>query len=138
MTNQKQIVEKYMEGFNESNHEKILSCLTDDVAWTMPGFFHLREKNSSITNRESCFEGRPVITTMRLVEEGNIVVAEGAVKSKFKNGDLLDAVFCDVFHFRDGKINHLTSYLMHNKQEVAQTFQDKFFPNLILPKQLNL
>jgi ketosteroid isomerase-like protein len=119
----KQIVEKYMEGFNESNHEKILSCLTDDVIWDMPGFFHLEGKEQFDKEIENdAFEGRPVITTIRLVEEGNIVVAEGAVKSKFKNGALLDAVFCDVFHFRDGKIKHLTSYLMQNKQEVAQTF----------------
>ena len=50
-----------------------------------------------------------------MIEEGNIVVAEGTVKSKFKNGQLLHASFCDVFHFENNKISRLTGYLMQNK-----------------------
>ena len=112
-----------MDGFNESNHEKILSCLTDDVTWHMPGFFNLEGKTQFDNEIENpAFEGRPVITIFRMIEEGDVVIAEGAVKSKFKTGDLLDAVFCDVFHLRDGKIRHLTSYLMQNKPEVVLTF----------------
>ena len=52
----------------------------------------------------------------RLVEEGNIVVAEGAVTANLKDGEILNAVFCDVFHFRNGKIGKLTTYLMFNQQ----------------------
>ena len=119
----KEVVEKYMEGFNASDHEKILSCLTDDVTWDMPGFFHLEGKEQFDKEIENdAFEGRPVITIIRFIEEDNIVVAEGAVKSKMKNGGILDAVFCDVFHFENGRIKLLTSYLMHNKQPAAQTF----------------
>lgn len=40
MSNQKQIVEKYMDGFRATDHAKILSCLNDDVVWEMPGFFY--------------------------------------------------------------------------------------------------
>ena len=46
------------------------------------------------------------------MEEGDIVIAEGAVQCKMTNGNLLDAVFCDVFEMRNGKIKRLTSYLM--------------------------
>ena len=41
MTENKRLVEKYMEGFRRSDHEMILSCLTDDVVWDLPGAFHL-------------------------------------------------------------------------------------------------
>jgi ketosteroid isomerase-like protein len=117
MSENKNTVNKYMEGFNESDHEKILSCLTDDVIWDMPGFFHLEGKEQFDGEIENdAFTGKPVITIARLVEEGNIVMAEGAVQAKMKNGGLLDAVFCDVFHFRQGKIEKLTSYLMHKQQ----------------------
>ena len=113
----KKVVEKYLEGFSTSDHAKILSCLTDDVVWNMPGFFFLTGKEQFDKEIENdAFEGRPTITTIRLVEEGNIVVAEGTVKSKMKNGGLLDAVFCDVFHFENNKIKQLTTYLMHRKQ----------------------
>ena len=33
MSEQKQIVENYMEGFRHTDHKKILACLTDDVVW---------------------------------------------------------------------------------------------------------
>jgi len=87
----------------------------------MPGFFFLTGKEQFDKEIENdAFEGRPTITTFRLVEEGSIVVAEGAVKSKMKNGGLLDAVFCDVFHFEKNKIKQLTTYLMHRSSHDLQ------------------
>ncbi len=47
-----------------------------------------------------------------MVEENNIVVAEGAVQAAKKDGGLLNAVFCDVFEMEKYKIKRLTSYLM--------------------------
>ena len=41
MTENKKTVEKYMDGFNKLDHQQILSCLTDDIVWDMPGFYHL-------------------------------------------------------------------------------------------------
>ncbi len=114
MTENKKTIQKYIEGFIASDHEKILSCLTDDVVWDIPGMFHITGKEAfdkEIENEN--FVGSPNIRIIRMVEEDDIVVAEGAVQSKMKNGDNLDAVFCDVFHMRDGKIKHLTSYLMN-------------------------
>ena len=51
-----------------------------------------------------------------MVEEGNIVVAEGNVKFKVKNSPMMDAMFCDVFHFENDKIKQHTGYLMANKK----------------------
>jgi uncharacterized protein len=116
MSEQKQIVEKYMEGFRTTNHEKILSCLTEDVVWECPGFYlhnGITAFDKEIENPNA--DGHPDIKVVSLVEEGNIVVAEGAVKAKMKDGSKLDLVFCDVFHFTNGKISKLTSYLMFNK-----------------------
>ena len=115
----KKLIETYMEGFRKSDHDTVLSCLTDDVVWLMPGFFHLTGKEEFDKEIENPnFEGSPDIIITRLVEEGDIVVAEGEVKGRMKNGGLLDAVFCDVFHFRNGKIRQLTTYLM-NKSNTA-------------------
>ena len=114
MTSNKATVLKYMEGFNETDHEKILECLTDDVTWELPGQFNIRGKEAfdkEIENEN--FTGSPSIKILRLIEENNIVIAEGSVEAKMKNGDLLNIVFCDVFHMLNGKIQHLTSYLMN-------------------------
>ena len=116
MTGKKQIVEKYMDGFRTTDHATILSCLTDDVAWEMPGFFHHQGKEAfdkEIENPNA--DGHPDISIIRMVEEGNIVIAEGTVKAKMKDGNKIDGVFCDVFHFTNGKISKLTTYLMFNK-----------------------
>lgn len=46
MTENKTTVERYLEGFERSNHEQILSCLTEGVEWEMPGAFHLVGKDA--------------------------------------------------------------------------------------------
>ncbi len=113
MTENKKTVEKYMEGFNASDHPKILSCLRDDIHWEMPGLFSLSGKEAFDREIENeAFVGRPAITVLRMVEENNIVVVEGAVQAARTDGGLLDAVFCDVFEMDDGKIKRLTTYLM--------------------------
>ena len=102
-----------MDGFVAGDHEMILSCLTDDVVWDMPGNFHLTGKEAfdkEVGNEN--FVGVPSIQVIRMIEDDNIVVAEGAVQSKMKTGGMLDAVFCDVFHMENGKIKQLTSYVM--------------------------
>ncbi len=46
MTENKKAVERYMDGFNKPDDELILSCLTEDVEWAMPGAFHLVGKDA--------------------------------------------------------------------------------------------
>jgi ketosteroid isomerase-like protein len=41
MTENKKTVARSLDGFRKSDHEQILSCLTEDVEWEMPGAFHL-------------------------------------------------------------------------------------------------
>lgn len=107
----KQVVEKYIEGFRAGDHEMILSCLTDDVAWVMRPYFELSGKGAfddAIENDAA--PGLPDIQLTRMVEEGDVVVAEGAVQAALRDGGRLDALFCDVFHFRDDKICRLVTY----------------------------
>ena len=114
--NNKEVVEKYIQGFRETNHEKILACLDDEVIWHMPGFINAKGKAAFDKEIENdAFEGRPSISITRLTEEKNIVVAEGAVQCRLKNGNLVDAVFCDVFELKDSKIIKLTTYQMDKK-----------------------
>ena len=116
MSHQKDIVEKYMQGFRNTDHAMILSCLTDDVVWELPGYYYhegIKAFDKEIANPNA--DGHPDIVVTRMIEEGNIVVAEGSVKAKMKDGRKINAVFCDVFHFTNGKISKLTSYLMFNK-----------------------
>jgi ketosteroid isomerase-like protein len=112
MSRNKEVVARYMEGFRRSDHAMVLSCLTDDVVWEMPGGFHLVGKDAFDGEIENpAFVGSPAITISRMLEEDDVVIAEGAVKASRADGGGLDAVFCDVFEMRDGKIARLVSYL---------------------------
>lgn len=116
MTPNKQTVQKYMDAFTRTDHAAILSCLTDDVEWLIPGAFHVAGKAAFDGQIEGdAFIGNPEIQVSRMVEQEDVVVAEGSVRCARKDGGMLDAVFCDVFVMRDAKVRHLTSYLMEVK-----------------------
>jgi ketosteroid isomerase-like protein len=117
MSPNKQTVRRYMDAFTRSDHADILSCLTDDVEWVIPGVFHVAGKVAFDKEIENdAFVGSPTIRVTRMTEEHGVVVAEGSVRSARREGGPLNAVFCDVFEMQDAKIRHLTSYLMETKE----------------------
>jgi uncharacterized protein len=117
MSPNKRTVEKYMDAFRRTDHQAILSCLTDDVEWIIPGLFHIKGKDAFDKEIENAaFVGSPAITVTRLTEESDVVVAEGRVRAARRDGGTLNAVFCDVFEMQDAKIRRLASYLMEVKE----------------------
>jgi uncharacterized protein len=119
MSENKRTVEIYMDGFRKSDHEQVLSCLTEDVEWEIPGVFHLVGKQAFDKEIENdAFVGRPAITVTRMTEENDVVVAEGTVRAQKKSGDPLNLMFCDVFVMQGRKIKRLISYLMETKSSV--------------------
>ena len=114
MTDNKATVENYMDGFRRNDHAAILACLTDDVEWLIPGAFQISGKPAFDAHIEDaeCFIGPPEIAVSRLVEEGDVVVAEGSVRTRRTDGTPVHLVFCDVFEMTGGKIRRLISYLV--------------------------
>jgi uncharacterized protein len=113
MSANKLTVERYIDGFNRSDHAQILSCLSEDVEWVIPGAFHVTGKRAFDQEIENeAFTGSPTVRITRMVEENNIVMAEGTVRAAWKGGGVLEAVFCDAFEMEQGKIKRLISYLV--------------------------
>src|SRR5436190_767071 len=113
MSAKKQTVERYMEAYARWDHQAVLDCLTDDIEWVVPGAFHLTGKvafDNEIEGQGAA--GPPEITVTRLVEENDVVVAEGTVRNALQDGGTLSLVYCDVFVMQGDLIRHLTSYLM--------------------------
>ena len=116
MSPNKQTVERYMQGFRVSDHAAILACLTDDVEWILPGAFHLRGKEAFDKEIENeAFTGSPEIRVTRMTEERDVVVAEGFVLARRRDGTTLNLAMCDVFEMAGGKIRRLTSNLAETK-----------------------
>ena len=105
-----------MDGFRRTDRVQILSCLTNDVEWEIPGAFHVRGKEEFDKHIvDEGFVGNPAITVTRLTEANDVVVAEGSVRTQRKDGTFLNLVFCDVFEMQSGKIRRLISYLIEIK-----------------------
>ncbi len=116
MSKNKETIECYIDGFNKSDHTQILSCLTNDIVWEMPGFFrHVGKTAFDKEIENDAFEGKPVITITRMTEENDTVIAEGMVLTKLKGGPVIPMIFCDVFEMSEGKINKLIGFITQQK-----------------------
>lgn len=113
MTDNRRTIERYMDGFRTGDHEQILSCLTEDVEWWIPGMFRVHGRQAFDDQIENdAFVGRPVIDITRVIEENDVVMAEGTVRARRRDGTWLDLAICDVFELENGRIRRLVSYLM--------------------------
>lgn len=109
----------YLEGFGKMDRDLILSCLTDDVEWVIPGMFHTIGKEAfsgHIVDDGFSMDTTPKITVHRMIENDETVVVEGSVAAPKEDGSFMNLVFCDVFDMRDGKICKLVSYLVEIKE----------------------
>lgn len=107
-------VETYLRGFRTLDRQLILSCVTDDVEWSIPGAFESKGKEAFAGHivDPGFAEAPPTITVSRMIEAGDVVVAEGRVLAPKQDGGVLDLRFCDVFDLREGRIRRLVSYLV--------------------------
>ena len=113
MTPNETTIDAYMDGFRRMDRGQILSCLTDDVEWLIPGAFHVHGKDEFARHIvDEGFAGHPEITVTRQIEVNDVVVAEGSVRAPRREGPPVALVFCDVFDMRQGKIRRLVSYLV--------------------------
>jgi ketosteroid isomerase-like protein len=109
----KRTVERYIDGFNKSDHQQILACLTEDIEWTVFGAFHLVGKDAYDKEIENpAFTGSPEITIVRMVEEDDVVMAELALVAKPVNADPIRMVAGEVFVMRDALIKERRAYLI--------------------------
>ena len=98
-------VRTYLDGFNTSDHEKILGCLTDDIVWTVYGAYRISGKAAYDENIESPgFIGPPRIEIVRLVEQDDTVMAELTAEVTRDTGALMRLSMAEVFVMRDGLI----------------------------------
>ena len=101
----KQTVERYLDGFRRSDHAQILSCLTDDIVWTVYGHYRIEGKAAYDANIEAPnAEGSPELNVVRMVEEGDTVMAELTGVARFTDGTTLRMSMAEVFVMRDGLI----------------------------------
>jgi len=101
-----QTVNRYLDGFRKNDHAQILSCLTDDIEWTVFGAFHLQGKEAYDMAIDGApeFIDPPELEVVRMVEQRDVVMAELKGTAKRASGGELHMSMAEVFVMRDGKI----------------------------------
>ncbi|MGW0662998.1 nuclear transport factor 2 family protein [Streptodolium elevatio] len=110
----KQTVERYIDGFNKSDHAQILSCLTDDIEWTVFGHFRVTGKEAYDANIEGPdpVGVPPKVRITRMVEEDDVVMAEMTLEALQADGSVMRAAMGEVFVMRDGLIRERRAYVV--------------------------
>jgi len=99
-------VNTYLDGFRKNDHEQILSCLTDDIQWTVYGAFRLTGKDAydKAIDGAPDFIDPPTLEVVRMVEQGDVVMAELLGTARRAEGGEMRMSMAEVFVMRAGKI----------------------------------
>jgi len=99
-------VKTYLDGFRKNDHAQILSCLTDDIEWTVFGAFHLigKEAYDKAIDGAPQFIDPPELQVVRMVEQNDVVMAELTGTVKRATGGETRMSMAEVFVMRGGKI----------------------------------
>src|SRR5262249_33335200 len=116
----KKIVEKVNASFAEGSTEGFLSFCADEVTWTIVGKSSVKGKDAIREWLASIDMEPPKFTVDNIIAEGNFVTAYGDMTMKEKDGKTVPYAYCDIYHFRDGKIVELNSFLI-NTEAKAET-----------------
>lgn len=112
MSSPKAVAETYMDGFRRSDHAQILSCLTDDVVWDLPGYKQLHGKDEFDGEIENeAFTGNPTLDVDRMIAEGETVVILGEGRGDLAAGGVFRFGFCTVLTFREDLIRLVESFI---------------------------
>jgi ketosteroid isomerase-like protein len=116
-TENKTIVEKVKAAFDDGDTDVFLSFCSDNITWNIIGDMQLKGKNAIKNFMSSMPEEQPQFTVKEIVAEDNSSVCYGDMKMKNKEGNLEDYSFCDVYHFSNGKIAELLTFIVKHKQK---------------------
>ena len=100
------------EEFAKGNLEFSAIYLAEDIKWNILGSSPIIGKEQVIeVSKMSQLESFPVITIKNILAEGNYVVLESTGEAKTKSGKPYNQSYCEVFYFKNEKLQEITTYL---------------------------
>jgi ketosteroid isomerase-like protein len=112
--NNKEILQMANKAITEGDNEAFLSFCTDDTEWTFVGDKVLRGKDAVRQYMAKAYVEPPKFIVENLIAEGAFVTAIGKISMKDEDGRTVDYSYCDVWRFRDGKMNELKAFVIEN------------------------
>jgi len=119
MSSNKKVVETYLASLGSLDWASVSSCLAEDVErveWA-DGFpasgVPVRGKANVLKDLEAPTKFQ--LRATRMTEEGNVVVAECAVRVPLKEGGSFVGRTCGIFEFEGGKLKRISSWVAEDK-----------------------
>ncbi|MCO4293322.1 nuclear transport factor 2 family protein [Solitalea sp. MAHUQ-68] len=113
----KEIVNKLNALFAEGDVETFIDYCADNVVWGMVGSPALEGKEAvSKAMKTDDFPDPPKIMVKNVIADGDMVMSDGTMSMKKKDGTIVDMAYCDVYKFANGQIIELTSYIIDLKK----------------------
>lgn len=110
-------VNRYLDGFRANDHEQILSCLADDIRWTVFGGFRLQGKEAYDAAIEGPgFVPPPRLDVVRMVEQDDVVMAELTGSVQRDTGEWMRMSMAEVFVMRDARIAERRAWVVELRE----------------------
>ncbi|MDF2457389.1 MAG: ketosteroid isomerase [Cytophagaceae bacterium] len=110
--NNKAILEKANAAITQGDYEGFLSYCTDDTKWTFVGDRILQGKEAVRQYMAEVYVEPPTFNVEHFIAEGEFVSAIGQISLKDKEGNTTDYSYCDVWKFREGKMEELKAFVI--------------------------
>jgi ketosteroid isomerase-like protein len=112
MTQRKRVIEQWAECFGHQDWKGMLGLFTDDVErWEVGS---PKRTHGKVEFENEVLPGPDVVRLEmkvdKLIEEGDIVVAEGLAQVFKRDGSTINVQFCDIFEFLGEKVRRITAY----------------------------
>ena len=105
-TKNKKTIKRIIEESDKKNIESYMNYFTDDIRWEIVGMPVITGKKEFLIAMETLkLENFPTTNVKNIIAEGEFVVVESTGKD-------ISNSFCDIYRFRDEKIQELTTYII--------------------------
>jgi ketosteroid isomerase-like protein len=110
--NNKTTLEQANVAISVGDYEGFLSYCTDDTQWTFVGEQTLRGKEAVRDWMATAYLEPPTFRVQHFIAEDDFVTALGTIRLPDEDGNPTNHAYCDVWRFRDGKMDELTAFVI--------------------------
>ncbi|MBS7564970.1 nuclear transport factor 2 family protein [Mucilaginibacter sp. Bleaf8] len=96
----------------QGDNEGFLSFCTEDTEWEFVGDKTLKGKQAVREYMETAYLEPPKFDVEKLIAGEDFVTAIGKISLKNESGKVVDYAYCDVWQFRDGKLDKLKAFVV--------------------------
>lgn len=112
--NNKEILQKANSLITKGDYEGFLSFCTEDTKWSFVGDQILNGKDEVREYMEKAYVEPPKLMVDHLIAENDFVTAVGKISMKNRDGETLEYFYCDVWKFKNNKMEELTAFVIEN------------------------